>query len=226
MIHRTSACLALCLVALVGSATAQGAPVRYPPARDAFSFFPSGVFHRARPDLDTFQLSWYGGALLALHEPPLYGARPAAGMTVLRFLWLRSFHPEVAVRVESGPDRCRVVTTVLGRRPDPAVVGRSGSVPMEFRFAPVARRDSSDLPGRSCEPVLRRLRDAQFWSAHVTDSAQGVDGAEWVLEGVSSTLYHVLTRWAPDRAGARPVRAAGLAFLLLGHAAPSPREIY
>jgi hypothetical protein len=226
MRNRTARCSLLLLAVLSCTAVAQHSTVRYLQARDAFSFFPAGTFDRARPHLDTFDIRWYGGALLALHEPPLLGARPGQRTAVLRFLWLRSFHPEVAVRFEAAPDRCRVVTTVLRRRPEPAIVGRSGTIPIDFVFGGVARRDSTDLPMQTCESLLHRLDEAGFWSAPVTKEVNGADGAEWVIEGIDGGRYHVISRWSPSESRDKPVRTAGLTFLLLGRAAPDPHEIY
>jgi hypothetical protein len=226
MPFRTARWSLLLLAVFPCTGAAQHTTVAYPQARDAFSIFPAGTFDRARPRLDTFRIRWYGGALLALHEPPLLGARPKSRTSVLRFLWLRSFHPEVAVRVEAGPARCRVVTTILHRRPEPALVEGSGTIPLEFVFGAVARRDSVDLPAQRCEPLLHHLDDAGFWSAPVTKEVNGLDGAEWVIEGVGRGRYHVVDLWSPSGATDKSVRALGVTFLLLGKAAPDPHEIY
>jgi hypothetical protein len=224
----TAACALLFVVmtARCGVPPGPELSVRYPPASGAFSYFPVGTFSPARADLDTFRVRWYGGALLALREPPLRNAQPAPGTSVLRFLWLRSFHPEVAVRVELNQWGCRVITSVLQPRPEPSLSGGSGSVPITFAFGSLARKDSSALSARTCEDVSQRLDEAAFWSAPVTQETLGVDGAEWVFEGVRADGYHVIDRWSPSDTWEPRLRAAGLAFLRLGRATPGPRELY
>lgn len=171
---------------------------------------------------DSFLLAWYGGALAAMHEPPLCGAVVPEGVAVWRFLWLRSFHPPVAVRILRAADRCLVTTVALTRPPEmpwPA----SGVIRMFdiLRFGPPGRRDSTEVVLTSCDLVRDRLAAADFWRAAARASTQGVDGAEWVTEVVTDTRYRLVTRWSPDSVRAPAFRSAGLAFLAIGRARPS-----
>jgi hypothetical protein len=65
-------------------------------------FFPPMIFHR-RPDIDAFIREWFSKHLTAMAEPPLPHLA-ASGLEVYRFLYLRSFHHPVMVRVQESPD--------------------------------------------------------------------------------------------------------------------------
>jgi len=217
----------IAVVALSLSGTAAQAQNAPGALRAADSYFPAGVFSN-RADIDHFLRDWYGRALVALREPPLYGAVVPPGSATWRFLWLRSFHPEIAVRLEISPTGCRVVTTVLGERPPPREVrqGRLTQLIFEARFGAIARRDSVVVSLGECAPTLGRVAAMDFWTTQSGHEALGVDGAEWILEGAESGRYHVVNRWSPDSTRDRGLRAAGLMFLQLGRAVPDRETIY
>jgi hypothetical protein len=67
---------------------------------------------------------------------------------------------------------------------------------------------------------LERVDNANFWQMATESPNLGLDGAEWILEGVQNGKYHVVVRWCPgefhdnDHAFAY---AARLMFELAGH---------
>src|SRR5688572_21183417 len=74
-----------------------------PRSKEKAPFFPYGSLHW-RPDLDAFMESWYSNALERVNERSLNRAARDKKRHVYRFLWLRSFHPPVAIRIEITGD--------------------------------------------------------------------------------------------------------------------------
>ena len=91
----------------------QAAPIAVAVGTPDPPYFPRLALDSLRPDNDGFRSGWYGKALAAMAEPRLFVAPGELPTETLRFLWLRTFHHPVAVRVERRPDGCAVTTTVL-----------------------------------------------------------------------------------------------------------------
>jgi hypothetical protein len=62
---------------------------------------------------------------------------------------------------------------------------------------------------------LDRVEELKFWSLSTNPPKNpnvfGVDGAQWILEGVRDEQYHVVDRWSPPSG---EVRTLGLAMLI------------
>lgn len=41
------------------------------------------------------------------------------------------------------------------------------------------------------------LAKADFWNMEPDKPSRGLDGAEWILEGVQNGDYHIVVRWCP-----------------------------
>jgi hypothetical protein len=190
------------------------------------AYFPPSA-HSPEAQADSFLALWYTRALVAMHEPPLYGAQAPPGVVVWRFIWLRSFDPPVAIRITNSPRRCSIVATALGNviTPEPPQ-DSSGAVYITdiLRFGPITRRDSSLRSPVECTHAIQSIPG--FWAAPGEDSRTGIDGANWVFEALEQGRYHVVTRWSPDSARNPRYRAAGLAFLALGGIYPTGRSLY
>lgn len=76
-------------------------------------YFPAGSFDTNK-DSDRFVAHWFSGQLIALHEPSLLAMSKDKSAQTYRFLWLRSFHHPVAVRVDFHTDGPAVVMTKIG----------------------------------------------------------------------------------------------------------------
>jgi hypothetical protein len=63
--------------------------------------------------------------------------------------------------------------------------------------------------------VLDRIDELKFWSLPTTFPADpnvvGVDGAEWIFEGVKNSKYHVVDRWSLEKG---EVHALGIMMLI------------
>jgi hypothetical protein len=65
---------------------------------------------------------------------------------------------------------------------------------------------------------LDELNKATFWDLPSKEKLQGIDGAEWIIEGRDGDRYHVVRRWSPV---AGPVRDIGLLLLGIANLMPS-----
>ncbi len=162
---------------------------------------------------DSIHRFWYSRELAALHEPRLADAVGSDGEGY-RFLWLRSFDSPIAVRVQrSGTDL--VVTTSQ----------TSGSA--FFKAPALVRRDSVQLPRAAWEELQHELDTEEFWNLPRTSSRTGLDGDQWILEGIRSGRYHIVDRWTPEAEGeGAAVRRLGLLLLRLGSANVANESAY
>ena len=182
--------------------------------------------------LDPPSAEWYASYLRAAREPslialavPRRGREQAPPVEQYRFLWLPSFHPPFAIRIARGasddPDAGALLTVKeLARLTGFTLPG------------PLVRVTTVELPADRWA-ALRTQLDVGFWplpSEPTRESRSGLDGAEWVMEGVRGTEYHVVHRWSPDEhspAADQAFRAAALAFVdASGLASRIAPEIY
>ncbi len=147
---------------------------------------------------DTSRIGWYGNALAAMGEPRL---ETNAGTPTLRFLWLRTFHRAMAVRLEQRSTGCLVVLTILN--------GRAGT-----ELGSIYKRDSSITGSDRCTQVRNTLDAAGFARTDLAADERGRDGAEWVFEARDASGYRAVVRWSPELSTTnRGFAMAGRAFL-------------
>lgn len=207
-----------CLLAML--ATACASPARAP--APAQPYFPPG---RLGADLEghEFAATWYSTHLRALKEPSLVAMASDRQAHAYRFLWLRSFDPPIALRLDVSADGSGTLTVK-------ATSGKGG-------FDPGALVTSRRrvMPRSEVRRFLARLATARYWElptrfeqmvkvepGGITVTLQ-VDGAQWIVEGVRSGRYHVVDRWSP-RSGA--YREAALWLLRRSGLSIDPETIY
>jgi len=151
---------------------------------------------------DQFKTYWYSHALKVLAEPSLLELAKNSSSESYRFLWLRTFHHPVAIRLDVRPDGTGALTKKVG----------SGSAGFPYTVRLVIENVSRPLTREQTQGFLAMLIRLGFWSlpSHINDQT-GTDGSQWVIEGVKEGKYHVVDRWSPD-AGA--VRELGLSLAL------------
>jgi hypothetical protein len=174
--------LAFVLAAIV----AAGGPI----SNDAssVSLFPARLFtekqicggRQVRPVLDAFRSAWYAKHLIAAGERPL---PESTGREALRFLWLRSFHHPVVVRIDDLNRRSPRLHAV-------ELSGRGGYGP----GIPLRRLQ------RRLTPIdLGKVRSALATKPFSGDDPceVGLDGAEWVFERAGQAQYSFARRSTP-----------------------------
>jgi hypothetical protein len=53
---------------------------------------------------------------------------------------------------------------------------------------------------------LEQIDAQNFWKRKSIEGDRGVDGAQWIIEGVRSKTYHVVDRWSPKDGSVRALR--------------------
>jgi hypothetical protein len=162
------------------------------------AYFPRKAFSTDLRN-DRFISNWYSRDLRALQEPSLFSARASMPNDSYRFLWLRTFHPPVAVRLALKADGTGLLTTKVAS-------GEGGYNP-----GILSANTSRLLTKEQVHIVLMQVKDSDFWSLPtMTNDQTGTDGSEWIFEGASKGIYHVVSRWSP---GKGPIRKIGVFFL-------------
>jgi hypothetical protein len=103
---------------------------------------------------------------------------------VYRFLWLRTWGRPIAVRVEKVGDAATLIATELD--------GWGGYNPGK-----VARRIERRLTLVEWNLLSDRLTRIGFWRLPGHLPGQGLDGAQWIVEGREGARYHLVDRWSP-----------------------------
>jgi hypothetical protein len=139
------------------------------------------------PFSDAFKRNLYTTFLEAMDEPPLAGLG-VESVEVYRFLWLRTFHHPIAVRLQ----RREADGTLTAKELDGTGANEPGT-----------------LSGKVVEPVtldrwssfLALLEEAGYWEMAPSELGLAVDGALWLLEGYRDGTYRVVDRYSPRVAG-------------------------
>lgn len=141
---------------------------------------------------DDFKAEWYSAQLKALNEPSLFALTKVNDAESYRFLWLRTFHHPVAIRLDRQVDGTWTLTTKVGS-------GAGGYKPGQL-----VTDKSRKLTAQEIQAFLAKVQGDQFWSAPnpVNDQA-GTDGSQWIIEGAKAGKYHVVDRWMPKNGPAR-----------------------
>jgi hypothetical protein len=161
-------------------------------------YFPNQALDHEQ-GLDDFAVGWYSKHLKAMGEPSLLELSKTPAH-VYRFLWLRSFHNPVAVRLNVDRDGTSLLTVKVTN-------GRGGYAPGEL-----VKNESRRLSKEYTQGFLDDVRELGYWSLPTDDPEnRGTDGAEWILEAVKDGRYKLVVRWSPEKGA---VRTLGLAMMI------------
>ena len=157
---------------------------------DTPSYFPRGAFYPTHEN-EKFIMEWYTKHLKAMGEPSLL-AQPDSPSESYRFLWLRSFHHPVAVRVWASCDGHFINV----KQTD----GQGGYEPGR-----VITDKTHQLTDAEWDHFISLLDRSCYWQLQTEIDDSGFDGARWILEGVREGRYHVVDRWTPEGGDFREV---------------------
>lgn len=147
-------------------------------------YFPEKVFDDGWSGADGSFDEWYGKHLRAMGESSLLNVDNPDTETY-RFLWLRSFHQPISVRVERRGYSFHLEAVELS--------GTGGYEPGK-----ILQTDDVVIHSDQWCRLMTLLDKAKFWEQSTSsDSSLGRDGAQWVLEGVNDERYHIIHRWSP-----------------------------
>jgi hypothetical protein len=159
-------------------------------------------------------LDRYRRVLTAMHETPLASPSDAIPSERYRFLWLRTRHRPVAIRAERQAAVTRLAVRVLN--------GKGG-----YDAGVLERSDELALHPAQWDLLQQELKAARFWSLPRQGNHQGLDGAEWVLEGVRPGEHRLVHRWCPGfDTGDAAFRAVCLALLEMAGLGAIAQPIY
>lgn len=166
-----------------------GEPDKYLPRRGTqwTQFFPKSSLR------NDFKASWYSNQLNALREPSLFVLAKEEESESYRFLWLRTFHHPIAVRVDRlQSDGSWILATKIAS-------GAGGYSP-----GTLTTNTSCKLTAREVQNLKSKFERSGFWNApNPVNDPTGEDGSQWIIEGVKAGHYHVIDRWSPMNGPAR-----------------------
>jgi len=128
---------------------------------------------------------WYAKHLSAMKEPSLLAQRENTGIESYRFLWLRTFHNPISIRVENRNSGGKLWITRL-------------SVKGGYDPGSVLAQKTIEITATQWEDITNTISSAGFWDMpSEDDNRSSADGAQWILEGLKQGRYHVVDRWSP-----------------------------
>ncbi len=161
------------------------------------SYFPPNTLDDSA-DASHFAEEWYSEQLRALGEPSLWESSKNQKLESYRFLWLRTFHHPISVRMDVQPDGSSTLTTKMAN-------GMGG-----YKPGKLVVNTTQKISAGETAAVLDRIEHSGFWTLAPYEHTGGEDGAQWIVEGVKDGAYHVVDRWTPEKG---PVREIGMMML-------------
>lgn len=166
---------AFCAVFIIFTAISMSAQTKY---------FPADAFGDPKSSQDWIAL--YSKYLQSLKEPALPDHSQLSPRQSFRFLWLRSFHKPVSVRLDVRTDGTGVVTVKVEQQ------------------AGAFNTTTRSITKEQVDLFLYQIGARDFWRLPSQEEpVSGPDGARWVMEGIKGSQYHVVHRWAPKDGAVR-----------------------
>ncbi|KQM86132.1 hypothetical protein ASE67_09755 [Sphingomonas sp. Leaf23] len=186
---------------LLALAQATSTPVYFPPFYERLETYCPN-FQRTFARFSDDRREWYSKHLRAAQEPSLFQQARAGRGDTLRFLWLRTNHAPVIVRIENmQAARGRLIATEL--------TGQGGYAP-----GTIKRRLDRQLTAEETADLRRRLvANNPLGMASGTDECtNGMDGSQWIVERAVGQRYKMVDRFYPEQG---PIRSTGMGMLRL-----------
>jgi hypothetical protein len=162
------------------------------------SYFPNGALSDY-DRVDAGRARWYSCQLRALDEPSLLAEAKNPSTQSYRFLWLRTFHHPVAVRLDIMLDGTSKLTVKIAS-------GAGGYEPGKL-----IKNTSRSVTREETDKFLEEVKEVGFWELPSYEKTSGCDGAQWIIEGAKDGKYHVVDRWTPSTG---PVHSLGIGLAL------------
>jgi hypothetical protein len=168
-------------------------------------YFPKRAFGENQEQSAT---NYYGAWLSFFKEPSLLREAPeGAAKEVYRFLWLRTFHHAIVIRVDVAKDGTGNLVTKVS----------TGEAGFGMRNRKIIGETSRPVSRDDVQSLLTLINEKGFWTtpSYTKTDQTGTDGSEWVLEGMNGGKYHVVARWTPcdsSRSDKKDICAIGRMF--------------
>lgn len=125
--------------------------------------------------------------LRAMKEPSLWQRRVNEKQHAYRFLWKRTFHNPIAIRLDVQEDESGILTIKV-------MSGAGG-----YDWGHLKMNESINVTKAQVNEFLKRIQDCKFWDLPTSEERRGgrKDGATWIIEGIKNGKYHIVKRWCP-----------------------------
>lgn len=159
------------------------------------AYFPLHAFSKDARN-DRFVSEWYSKQLSAMGEPTL---QCVSHYPIYRFLWLRTFHRPIAVRVEERAGGLHLFAVELD--------GSGGYEPGNE-----SRHVGRMLSAQEAKLFTDAIAAARVFDAPDKPEMWGADGAQWIIEARDGARYQVHDVWTPERGR---IHQLGMVFIAL-----------
>jgi len=123
--------------------------------------------------------------LAAMKEPSIYGLHLDKTTETYRFLWLRTFHKPITIRV--WKDHKGITLRIV------RLSGKGG-----YKTGQIEYDKAFALTSEQWDGLLHLLNEAAFWEMpSVNRDVTFADGSLWIFEGKARDKYHVVDRACP-----------------------------
>ena len=143
------------------------------------NYFPPQTFVGRSGD---FQVRWYSSEMYALDEKPLWSAVPAE-VSTYRITVLPAF---------SAPESVELTVLADG-------TGRTRLRKTNSQHVHLDTDSYRTTSPQNLADFFGALNRSNFWKLPTESPQRGLDGAEWILEGVQDDNYHIVVRWCPGK---------------------------
>ncbi len=138
--------------------------------------------------MDESRAKWYSKQLRKMYEPILYIITNKK-IELYRFTRLNNHHT-MTIRVYQLEKKRFLIAKKLSR------TGKHRSEEQTHNIR-------CQLTKKEWQTILEHVKKSSFWSLASRKVDVGLDGAQWIMEGVKNGKYHVVDRWSPDKGSYR-----------------------
>ncbi len=135
---------------------------------------------------EDYKIEWYSEFLYEIREPLLFNRK--IEKEIYRFSWLPSFNNSMIFRIEAQNKKYILYWKTL-----------------DFKVQDKVHEDSKTISETEWLNLKKLLKAADYWNIELGGNERGVDGSEWILEGVTTTKYKVISVWSPNKGAFREV---------------------
>lgn len=156
--------------------------------------FPPGSLGRD-DEWDRFRSDQFSRCLQSFKEASIWQpSRTHVPGSVYRFMWLRSFHSAISVRLNIATDGTGVLTTKVSNGCCDCAPPPAGTEQKPFLVRTAVRK----IPAPQLRRFLSCVEAVHFWTLHSSKNVvRGADGADWVIEAFSDGRYQLIDAWSP-----------------------------
>jgi len=136
-------------------------------------------------DNNDFVVNWYTKHYQCLQEQPICDKLTNGTLHIYRFVSLRTFHQPFSVSIEISTNGNGTVTAKM-------CSGAGGYDPGKL-----INQKTRALAQDEIDKFLQLIESESFWSLPTLEDSLGLDGSQWIIEGLKSGKYHLVDRWTP-----------------------------